>query len=104
MNRKTEFQRLYGRLRLPAAEVAAIIGRQIGTVHQYVSDGARSRRPPEKVIAAMRAAWRERAHLQLGEIVRHLRDEGVAIDWFSLEESGSVERVFVKPAFLRRYT
>lgn len=101
MDRKREFQVLYGRLDLPAAEVAAIIGRQVGTVNQYVSDGTRSRRPPEKVVAAMRAAWRERAHLKLGEIVHHLRDEGIEIDWASLEERGPVERRFVKPAWMR---
>ncbi len=101
MDRKSEFQRLYARLDLPAAEIAAIIGRQVGTVNQYVSDGIRSRRPPEKVIAAMRAAWRERAHLKLNEIVSHLRDEGVEIDWSSLSESGPVERIFVKPAWMR---
>ena len=101
MDKKEEFQRLYWRLGLQAAEVAAIIGRQIGTVHQYVSDGSRSRRPPEKVVAALRVAWRERAHLKIGEIVHHLRDEGIEIDWTFLEEHGPVERVFVKPTWMR---
>jgi hypothetical protein len=101
MDRKQEFQRLYTRLGLPAVEVAAIVGRQVGTVNQYVSDGARSRRPPERVVTALRAAWRERAHMKLGEIVNHLRDEGLEIDWGSLEEYGPVERTFVKPAWMR---
>lgn len=101
MDRKEEFQRLYRRLGLPAAEVAAIIGRQIGTVHQYVSDGARSRRPPQKVVAALRVAWREHAHLKLDEIVHHLRDKSIEIDWTSLGEHGPVERVCVKPTWMR---
>lgn len=101
MDRKAEFQKLYARPDLPAAEIAAIIGRQVGTVNQYVSDGTRSRRPPEKVIAALRVAWRERAHLKIGEIVHHLRDEGIEIDWTSLEEHGPVERLFVQPMWMR---
>ena len=93
---------LYGRLGLPAAEVARIVGKSVATVRGYMSDGRASRKLDEAVLVALRAAWREKAHLQLAEIVAHLQDEGVEIDLNSLEEHGPVKRDFWRPSFLGR--
>ncbi|WP_114945885.1 hypothetical protein [Microvirga calopogonii] len=100
MDTKREFQVLYRRLRLPAAAVAAITGRSVNTVRHYLSSAVGSRIPGEDVIVAMRAAWREKAKVSLVELVEHLRDDGVEIDWASLEPSGPVEVTFIRPAFL----
>jgi len=102
MNHKREFQALYGRLGLPAVEVAAIVGRSVSAVRGYLSEGRASRNPDGDVLVALRKAWRQKAQLQLTELVEHLRDEGVSINWDSVEEYGPVERVFVRPAFLGR--
>jgi len=100
MDTKWEFQVLYGRLDLPAADVAAITGKSVNTVRHYLSNAVGSRTPGEDVLVAMRAAWQEKAKVSLAELVAHLRDEGIEIDWASLEPSGPVKVKFRRPAFL----
>ncbi len=102
MDHKSEFKKLYARLGLPAAEVARIVSKSVATVRGYLSDGRASRNPDDTVLAALRTAWRQKAQLQLAELVDHLQDEGVEINWNSLEEYGPVERTFRRPAFLGR--
>jgi DNA-binding CsgD family transcriptional regulator len=76
---KREFQVLYGRLGLPAADIAVITGKSVSTIRHYLSNAIGSRPPGENVLAAVRAAWCEKAQVTLPEFVAHLRNDGIEI-------------------------